>query len=229
MKLVVPIMPTSLEDVQALDLDRFDSVDIIEWRADYANKKEDIFSLAPAIFEKFAGREIVFTLRTTRQGGNMELEGSEYVAILREIQTLYQPEYIDFEFYAYRDEFDKVLDFSNLVLTYHNYEETPDNLMEILSELTALNPRIVKVAVQPRHEQDVLDLMNYTRGFKSLNPEQEYVTISTGKLGVWTRLTGDLTGSAWTFAALEVPSASGQLSLHKTRTILEAVNDPDSE
>lgn len=229
MKLVVPIMPTSLEDVQALDLDRFDSVDIIEWRADYANKKEDIFSLAPAIFEKFAGREIVFTLRTTRQGGNMELEGSEYVAILREIQTLYQPEYIDFEFYAYRDEFDKVLDFSNLVLTYHNYEETPDNLMEILSELTALHPRIVKVAVQPRHEQDVLDLMNYTRGFKSLNPEQEYVTISTGKLGVWTRLTGDLTGSAWTFAALEVPSASGQLSLHKTRTILEAVNDPDSE
>lgn len=229
MKLVVPIMPTSLEDVQALDLDRFDSVDIIEWRADYANKKEDIFSLAPAIFEKFAGREIVFTLRTTRQGGRMELEGSEYVAILREIQTLYQPEYIDFEFYAYRDEFDKVLDFSNLVLTYHNYEETPDNLMEILSELTALNPRIVKVAVQPRHEQDVLDLMNYTRGFKSLNPEQEYVTISTGKLGVWTRLTGDLTGSAWTFAALEVPSASGQLSLHKTRTILEAVNDPDSE
>ncbi len=159
----------------------------------------------------------------------MELEGSEYVAILREIQTLYQPEYIDFEFYAYRDEFDKVLDFSNLVLTYHNYEETPDNLMETLSELTALNPRIVKVAVQPRHEQDVLDLMNYTRGFKSLNPEQEYVTISTGKLGVWTRLTGDLTGSAWTFAALEVPSASGQLSLHKTRTILEAVNDPDSE
>ena len=33
-------------------------------------------------------------------------------------------------------------------------------------------------------EQDVLDLMNYTRGFKTLNPEQEYVTISMGK---WAR------------------------------------------
>ncbi|MCU0082511.1 type I 3-dehydroquinate dehydratase [Streptococcus danieliae] len=229
MKLVVPIMPTSLEDVQALDTDRFDSVDIIEWRADYSPKKEDIIALAPAIFEKFAGREIIFTLRTTRQGGKMELSGPEYVSILREIQTLYQPEYIDFEFYAYREEFEQVLDFSNLVLTYHNYEETPDNLMEILSELTALNPRIVKVAVQPQHEQDVLDLMNYTRGFKTLNPEQEYVTIATGKLGVWTRLTGDLTGSAWTFAALETPSASGQLSLHKTRQILEAIDDADSE
>lgn len=229
MKLVVPIMPTSLEDIQALDTDRFDSVDIIEWRADYSPKKEDIIALAPAIFEKFAGREIIFTLRTTRQGGNMELSGPEYVSILREIQTLYQPDYIDFEFYAYREEFEQVLDFSNLVLTYHNYEETPDNLMEILSELTALNPRIVKVAVQPQHEQDVLDLMNYTRGFKTLNPEQEYVTIATGKLGVWTRLTGDLTGSAWTFAALETPSALGQLSLHKTRQILEAIDDADSE
>ena len=59
MKLVVPIMPTSLEDVQALDTDRFDSVDIIEWRADYSPKKEDIIALAPAIFEKFAGREII--------------------------------------------------------------------------------------------------------------------------------------------------------------------------
>ena len=71
--------------------------------------------------------------------------------------------------------------------------------------------------------------MNYTRGFKTLNPEQEYVTIATGKLGVWTRLTGDLTGSAWTFAALETPSALGQLSLHKTRQILEAIDDADSE
>ncbi|MBF8970624.1 MULTISPECIES: type I 3-dehydroquinate dehydratase [unclassified Streptococcus] len=229
MKLVVPIMPTSLEDVENLDRDRFDSVDMIEWRADYLANKEEILALAPAIFEKFAGREIVFTLRTTRQGGHIELSGPDYVEILREIQALYQPEYIDFEFYAYREEFDKVLDFSNLVLTYHNFDETPDNLMEILSELTALNPRIVKVAVKPNHEQDVLDLMNYTRGFKTLNPEQEYVTISTGKLGVWSRLVGDLTGSSWTFAALEVPSASGQLSLHKTRSILEAVQNPDSD
>jgi len=56
--------------------------------------------------------------------------------------------------------------------------------MEILSELTSLNPKLVKVAVMAHTEQDVLDLMNYTRGFKTLNPEQEYVTISMGKVGV---------------------------------------------
>ncbi len=38
-------------------------------------------------------------------------------------------------------------------------------------------------------EQDVLDLMNFTRGFKTLNPEQEYVTISMGKVGKVSRIT----------------------------------------
>ena len=45
--------------------------------------------------------------------------------------------------------------------------------MEILSELTSLNPKVVKIAVMAHTEQDVLDLMNFTRGFKTLNPEQE--------------------------------------------------------
>ena len=71
----------------------------------------------------------------------------------------------------------RLLEFSNLVLSYHNFQETPENMMEILSELTSFSPKLVKVSVMAHNEQDVLDLMNYTRGFKTLNPEQEYVTI----------------------------------------------------
>ena len=71
MKIEVPIMPTSLEEAQALELSRFDGADIIEWRADFLDK-DSILTVAPAIFEKFAG-EIVFTIRTTREGGRLEL------------------------------------------------------------------------------------------------------------------------------------------------------------
>ena len=38
MKIVVPIMPTSLEEAQALELSRFEGADIIEWRADFLDK-----------------------------------------------------------------------------------------------------------------------------------------------------------------------------------------------
>lgn len=103
-----------------------------------------------------------------------------------------------------------MLDFPNLVLSYHNFQETPENMMEILSELTILNPKLVKVAVMAHTEQDVLDLMNYTRGFKTLNPEQEYVTISMGKVGKVSRITADVTGSSWSFASLDEVSALGR-------------------
>ena len=61
MKIVVPIMPTSLEEAQELELSRFEGADIIEWRADFLDK-DSILTVAPAIFEKFAGFEIVFTI-----------------------------------------------------------------------------------------------------------------------------------------------------------------------
>lgn len=223
MKLVVPVMPTSLEEAQAIDPSRYDGVDLIEWRADYLDRDE-ILQVAPAIFEKFAGRGLIFTLRSLNEGGNIDLQPSEYVAIIKEVADLYHPDYIDFEYFSHKSVFDQMLDFSNLILSYHNFQETPANLMEILSELTALNPSVVKVAVMAENEQEVLDLMNYTRGFKTLNPEQEYVTVAMGRLGKITRLAADIMGSSWSFVSLDEASAPGQISLNDMRQIREVLD-----
>lgn len=224
MKLIVSVMPRSLEEAQALDATRYLDADIIEWRADYL-PKEAILQVAPAIFEKFAGRELVFTLRTRSEGGEIDLSPEEYIHLIKEVAQFYQPDYIDFEYYSYKDVFEEMLDFPNLVLSYHNFQETPENMMEILSELTILNPKLVKVAVMAHTEQDVLDLMNYTRGFKTLNPEQEYVTISMGKVGKVSRITADVTGSSWSFASLDEVSAPGQISLASIKKIREILDE----
>ena len=224
MKLLVSVMPRSLEEAQALDAMRYLDADIIEWRADYL-PKEAILQVAPAIFEKFAGRELVFTLRTRSEGGEIDLSPEEYMHLIKAVAQLYQPDYIDFEYYSYKDVFEEMLDFPNLVLSYHNFQETPENMMEILSELTSLNPKLVKVAVMAHTEQDVLDLMNYTRGFKTLNPEQEYVTISMGKVGKVSRITADVTGSSWSFASLDEASAPGQISLASMKKIREILDE----
>lgn len=224
MKLIVSVMPRSLEEAQALDATKYLDADIIEWRADYL-PKEAILQVAPAIFEKFAGRELVFTLRTRDEGGEIDLSPEEYIHLIKEVAQLYQPDYIDFEYYSYKDVFEEMLDFPNLVLSYHNFQETPENMMEILSELTSLNPKLVKVAVMAHTEQDVLDLMNYTRGFKTLNPEQEYVTISMGKVGKVSRITADVTGSSWSFASLDEASAPGQISLANMKKIREILDE----
>mgnify|MGYP002656088623 FL=1 len=224
MKLIVSVMPRSLEEAQALDATRYLDADIIEWRADYL-PKEAILQVAPAIFEKFAGRELVFTLRTRSEGGEIDLSPEEYIHLIKEVAQFYQPDYIDFEYYSYKDVFEEMLDFPNLVLSYHNFQETPENMMEILSELSILNPKLVKGAVMAHTEQDVLDLMNYTRGFKTLNPEQEYVTISMGKVGKVSRITADVTGSSWSFASLDEVSAPGQISLASMKKIREILDE----
>ncbi|MGE9833072.1 type I 3-dehydroquinate dehydratase [Streptococcus orisratti] len=223
MKIVVPIMPRSLEEAQAIELSKFDDVDIIEWRADFLSK-EAIMAVAPAIFEKFAGREVLVTIRTDKEGGNIQLTDDEYVQLLKDINAIFNPDYIDFEYFSHMDAFQQMLNFSNLVLSYHNFDETPENLMEAFSELTALAPRVVKIAVMPESEQDVLDLMNYTRGFKTLNQEQEYATMSMGKLGRISRLSGDVFGSSWSFASLEHVSAPGQIALADMKKIREVLN-----
>lgn len=224
MKLVVSVMPKSLEEAQAIDANRYVDADIIEWRADFL-PKDEILQVAPAIFEKFAGRELLFTLRTCAEGGEIDLSAQEYVQVIKDVTQLYQPEYVDFEYFGNKDVFDQMLDFPNLVLSYHNFQETPENMMEILSELTSLNPKVVKVSVMAHTEQDVLDLMNFTRGFKTLNPEQEYVTISMGKVGKVSRITSDVTGSSWSFASLDVASAPGQISLSNMKKIREILNE----
>ena len=224
MKLVVSVMPKSLEEAQGIDAMRYIDADIIEWRADFLPKGA-ILQVAPAIFEKFAGRELLFTLRTRAEGGEIDLDSTEYVQIIKDVAQLYQPEYIDFEYFSHKDVFEEMLDFPNLVLSYHNFQETPENMMEILSELTSLTPKVVKVSVMAHTEQDVLDLMNFTRGFKTLNPEQEYVTISMGKVGKVSRITSDVTGSSWSFASLDEASAPGQISLSSMKKIREILNE----
>ena len=197
---------------------------MIEWRADFL-EKDEILKAAPAIFEKFAGRELLFTLRTKQEGGNIQLSDEEYVTLIKDVAHLYQPDYVDFEYFSHKEKFEEMLEFPNLVLSYHNFNETPENMMEILSELTSLTPKAVKVSVMAHSEQDVLDLMNYTRGFKTLNPEQEFVTISMGKVGKISRIASDLTGSSWSFASLDEETAPGQISLSNMKKIRDILNE----
>ena len=224
MKLVVSVTPRNFEDAQQIDANRFSEADLIEWRADFLDK-EEILKVAPAIFEKFAGRELLFTLRTKNEGGNIDLSHDEYVDVIKQVAHLYQPDYVDFEYFSHKDKFDEMLEFPNLVLSYHNFEETPENMMEILSELTSLTPKAVKVSVMAHSEQDVLDLMNYTRGFKTLNPGQEFVTISMGKVGRISRIASDLTGSSWSCASLDEVTAPGQIPLSSMKKIRDILNE----
>lgn len=217
-------MPNSIEDSENLDITKYILADIIEWRADYL-QKSDILDAASIIFKKFKDQKILFTIRTSREGGNITLSNEEYVDLIKVVNKIYSPDFIDFEYFSYKECYDELKGFSNLVLSYHNFNETPKNLKNIFKEMSDLSPYVVKVAVMPESNQDVLELMNVTRGFKNQYPEQKYSSMSMGKLGRISRIAGGLTGSSWAYASLGSSSAPGQVALDKFFNILEVLDE----
>ena len=83
-KIVVPIMLTELTELEKVSVSDYHSADIVEWRADFLSA-DDIFEMAPKFFEKFKESKILFTLRTVREGGNIQVSEKKYLQILKEI------------------------------------------------------------------------------------------------------------------------------------------------
>ena len=218
-KIVVPIMLTELAELEKVSVSDYRTADIVEWRADFLSADE-ILEMAPKFFEKFKESKILFTLRTVREGGNIQVSEKKYLQILKEILT-YNPAYIDVEFFTHGPSFAALKDFRDkMVLSYHNFDEVPSDLINRLIKMHEEGTAFVKVAVMPERECDVLDLLQITRDM-TLEYGDHFISMAMGDLGRLSRISGYLTGSCWTFASLENSSAPGQISLKETEYILD--------
>ena len=218
-KIVVPIMLTELAELEKVSVSDYRTADIVEWRADFLSADE-ILEMAPKFFEKFKESKILFTLRTVREGGNIQVSEKKYLQILQEILT-YNPAYIDVEFFTHGPSFAALKDFRDkMVLSYDNFDEVPTDLTNRLIKMHEEGTAFVKVAVMPERECDVLDLLQITRDM-TLEYGDHFISMAMGDLGRLSRISGYLTGSCWTFASLENSSAPGQISLKETEYILD--------
>ncbi|WP_270249552.1 type I 3-dehydroquinate dehydratase [Lactococcus lactis] len=218
-KIVVPIMLTELAELEKVSVSDYQTADIVEWRADFLSADE-ILEMAPKFFDKFKESKILFTLRTVREGGNIQVSEKKYLQILQEILT-YNPAYIDVEFFTHGPSFAALKDFRDkMVLSYHNFDEVPSDLTNRLIKMHEEGTAFVKVAVMPERECDVLDLLQITRDM-TLEYGDHFISMAMGDLGRLSRISGYLTGSCWTFASLENSSAPGQISLKETEYILD--------
>lgn len=218
-KIVVPIMLTELAELEKVSVSDYRTADIVEWRADFLSADE-ILEMAPKFFEKFKESKILFTLRTVREGGNIQVSEKKYLQILKEILT-YNPAYIDVEFFTHGPSFAALKDFRDkMVLSYHNFDEVPSDLTNRLIKMHEEGTAFVKVAVMPERECDVLDLLQITRDM-TLEYGDHFISMAMGDLGRLSRISGYLTGSCWTFASLDNSSAPGQISLKETEYILD--------
>ena len=84
---------------------------------------------------------------------------------------------------------------------------------------------IPKIAVMPKEEQDVADLMEAARIMKEKYCRRPFIALSMGELGAKTRVCGGSFGSAVTFAgggkaARMETSAPGQMEAKKLKAYI---------
>ena len=84
---------------------------------------------------------------------------------------------------------------------------------------------IVKLAVMPRRQADVAELLLATAQFKEQFPDTPLITMSMGSMGVVSRVCGESFGSCVTFGAGEKASAPGQLPVEELDTMLRILHD----
>ena len=101
---------------------------------------------------------------------------------------------------------------SKTIISYHNYEETPADLGEIIKQMDQLNPTIYKISVQCNYETDALKLLLLQQNLKK--QQKRHIILGMGDLGKITRVFGTIWGNELIYAPVtkNEASAPGQLT-----------------
>lgn len=183
--------------------------DLVELRIDYY-KDLNINDLKE-LRESFS-IPMLFTLRSKSQGGNY-LDSEE--KRLEDIESLaaIEPEYIDLESHI-PETFIKnlMMKYPNikLIISYHNFNETPTDLDAILKDMKKVPAYFYKIAVSAQNTIDALRFFNWSKTHENL------IAISMGYHGQISRIVAPILGCPMTYAALDegLESAPGQLTAH---------------
>lgn len=234
-RICVPVMGKTKEEIveEVLALIKTE-VDIIEWRVDaftdyknYNAIREVLQLLAPHLQEKI----FLYTFRTKAQGG-MGIVSAEELSDIHELAAESNcVDLLDLEYFEEEYPIIKIRQLQEkgvkIVASHHDFMETPERevMKMLLENMCAGNADIVKIAVMPQCAEDVLRLLSVTNEFYKENPDTPIISMSMGRLGMISRLSGEIFGSCVTFAANKESSAPGQLKMERVIDIVEFLHE----
>ncbi|MHC5269106.1 type I 3-dehydroquinate dehydratase [Enterococcus sp. LJL98] len=219
-----------LEQVEAMNQS---SAEIVEWRVDYFEDSDEIDKVVETLIdlkEKLINRLLLFTFRTLEEGGEKAISLPDYKKLYLAVAASKKVDLMDIELarveFLGRQLIQEIKKQGILViLSSHDFEKTPDDATLIfrIGVMNQLGADIGKIAAMPQEIQDVLRMMGIiakARGFNQL----PLITMSMGDLGKVSRVSGELTGSLFTFGAMDEASAPGQIPVEALAKVLETLS-----
>ena len=205
MKVCVAVRACSTDEAIAAAARAAQWADLVEIRGDYI-RDLDLRRLLRA-----KPCPIIFTLRSREEGG--DYGGSERSRLETIIEAARcGADYVDVEFSAFWKVVLETVGNDRVILSHHDFRETPPSLESTVERMAAARAGAVKVAVRAQTLADNLRIAavlkhSAARGIR-------LCALAMGMRGVPSRVLGGLWGSWLTFASLPggEPTADGQLN-----------------
>ncbi|MCG6910116.1 MAG: type I 3-dehydroquinate dehydratase [Deltaproteobacteria bacterium] len=201
--------------------------DLLEWRIDGFAAVSNVSVCLAALKELQAAIgniPLIFTCRIHAEGGLQALPQKVRLELVTaaiasggldivDIELCNEPAFIESVKQTARE------NGSKLVLSYHNFTDTPEAgvIHDKLLQAQDAGADIAKVAVTPKNYADVLVLLSATYEARTGAVNVPIVTMSMGPEGGVTRVAGGLFGSDITFAVGKESSAPGQIPIEDLR------------
>ncbi len=234
-KICVPLVGQTLDVLQKECLYLQDKpYDVVEFRADFLGgvTEEGILMMAlQAIRQVLPQSPLLFTFRTKKEGGEAVLLDCDYAELLTQAVQSGWIDAIDIEYFRNRECMEPVMQLAKekgvtIVMSSHDFQKTPpyEELVQRLLGMKQRGADVVKLACMPQCAGDVLTLLQATEHVKTLHPDEPLITMSMGKMGVISRISGEVFGSAMTFGAAKNASAPGQLDIATLQQMLQVLH-----
>ena len=183
------------------------------------------------VSELLDGLPLLCTFRTKAEGGEKEVAVGTYQTINERAIRSGLADAIDVEFFLPEKTVKELIADAKahqitVIGSNHDFQKTPkkQEIVSRLCQMQQLGMDVAKMAVMPQSEKDVRMLLEATAEMKEQHPHTPVITMSMGKMGVLSRMAGELFGSALTFGTVGQASAPGQIPVEELRKILEMLH-----
>ena len=234
-KICLPVVArTDAEIGQQLAAIAYSGPDLVEFRADWyadiMDRSARRFAL-DGIRTVLPQTPLLFTYRTSREGGQQELSEDDYLRLCLEVIEDSAADLIDVELFMGENIVSEIVRAAHekdiaVICSSHDFEKTPvrEELLRRFRAMEALGADLLKLAVMPQCAEDVLTLLSATAEMDATG-SRPVISMSMGKMGAISRLCGEQFGSCVTFGSAGKASAPGQIEARALRTILETLHE----
>ncbi|BBV78218.1 3-dehydroquinate dehydratase [Raoultella planticola] len=231
----VPLIGQTLDELQAHAHTLAEAgADLIEWRVDHfirVHEQQQVLLALTEIRRLLADMPLLFTFRSHKEGGETELADDAYFALNRLAVASGLVDIIDIELFNDETSIRALIDEAHaagvkVIMSNHDFHKTPaqEEIIARLRRMQDLGADLPKIAVMPQSPHDVLTLLSATLVMKEQYATRPLITMSMGKPGGISRVTGRLFGSAMTFGSVGQASAPGQIAVRQLREMMNILS-----